>query len=109
MRKPALAACLLACTPAFAAVTGEWRVNLTRSGATTVTYKGATEAAAWLACQAAIPNSGTGTYTCGSSKYVATVTTTTPTPTPPKGPRCDFDCGPKPPPTPTDPDFGGEG
>jgi hypothetical protein len=86
--------------PAFAAVAGEWRVNLTRSGVTTVTYKGPTEAAAWLACQAAIPNSGTGTYTCGSPKYVATVTTA-PAPTPAPVPTPTPTPTPTPVPTPT--------
>src|SRR5687767_16038600 len=66
-----------------AAVSAEWRVNLIR-GSTTVSPAsvGATQEAAWAACQARIPKNATttATYKCQTPVYVAVVS---PDPAPP--------------------------
>ncbi len=71
-------------TAAVAGVTGEWRVNLLKSGTTQSTVTGATQEAAWAACQSKIPAGTAGTYTCQTPRYVATVTVDTPTCTTPQ-------------------------
>lgn len=70
------AAILCAWLRADAAVSGEWRVNLLRGSTTVQPYSsGATEAAAWQACQARIPRSApAASYTCQTPRYVASVT-----------------------------------
>lgn len=92
-------ACLLIVAPAYAAVVGEWRVNLLKGTTTQATVTGATQDAAWSACQARIPRSAAAsTYTCQTPRYVASVTldpTPSPTPTPTPTPV------PTPTPTPT--------
>lgn len=69
---------------AHPAVTAEWRVNLIR-GSTTVSPAsvGATQEAAWAACQARIPTSAatTATYKCQTPVYVAIVSADPPPPT----------------------------
>jgi hypothetical protein len=69
---------------ASAAVTAEWRVNLVK-GTTTVSppSTGATQEAAWAACQARIPTSAatTATYKCQTPVYVAIVSADPPPPT----------------------------
>jgi hypothetical protein len=68
-----------------AAVTAEWRVNLVK-GTSTVSppSTGATQEAAWAACQARIPKSAatTATYKCQTPVYVAIVSADPPPPPP---------------------------
>jgi hypothetical protein len=68
----------------YGATTGEWRVNLLRSGATQETLRASSQQAAWDACQARIPRAATSStqYTCQTPRYVATVTPDTPAPVP---------------------------
>lgn len=84
-----IAASLIASAPVLATVAGEWRVNLLRGSTSQETVRASTQEAAWLACQAKIPNAATTStsYTCQTPRYFATVTpnpapTPTPTPTP---------------------------
>jgi hypothetical protein len=79
---------MLAAFSISAAVSAEWRVNLIK-GTTTVTPAsvGATQEAAWAACQARIPKSATTTSTwkCQTPVYVAIVSPDpAPTTCPPK-------------------------
>lgn len=113
MKRAILVACAIACAPAGATVVGEWRVNLLKSGSTQQTVTGKTQDAAWLTCQALIPQSGSAQYTCQTPRYVATVTPTpaptptpTPTPTPVPTPTPTPTPTPAPPPVPTGVYFG---
>lgn len=67
---------LLIVSPAYAAVVGEWQVNLLRGSTTQQpASKGATQEAAWADCQqriAAQPPSSS-TWTCQTPRYVARV------------------------------------
>jgi Putative Ig domain len=74
----AIASAIMASIPALApaAVSGEWRLTLTRDSTTVTTVTGATQDQVWANCQAQIPTSATAatTYRCQGLMYAATVT-----------------------------------
>jgi hypothetical protein len=66
---------LLLAAPAYAAVVGEWRVNVLRGSSTVYTATGATQQQAWDAGEQYIGRQapGTSTYTLQTPRYVARV------------------------------------